>query len=55
MTSRMVLSDTERSHIEQHGKPEIINSDQGSQFTSDEWFAACEGRLDKHGRAKAGP
>jgi len=24
--------------IEQHGKPEIINSDQGSQFTSDEWL-----------------
>jgi putative transposase len=23
--------------IEKHGKPEIINSDQGSQFTSDEY------------------
>jgi putative transposase len=40
--------------IEQHGKPEIINSDQGSQFTSDEWFAACEGiqiSMDGKGRA----
>lgn len=40
--------------IEQHGKPEIINSDQGSQFTSDEWFNACEGiqiSMDGKGRA----
>ena len=40
--------------IEQHGKPEIINSDQGSQFTSDEWLAACEGiqiSMDGKGRA----
>jgi putative transposase len=40
--------------IGQHGKPEIINSDQGSQFTSDEWFAACEGiqiSMDGKGRA----
>ncbi len=40
--------------IEQYGKPEIINSDQGSQFTSDEWFKACEGikiSMDGKGRA----
>jgi putative transposase len=40
--------------IEQHGKPEIINSDQGSQFTSDEWLIACEGikiSMDGKGRA----
>jgi putative transposase len=40
--------------IEQHGRPEIINSDQGSQFTSDEWFNACEGiqiSMDGKGRA----
>jgi len=40
--------------IEQHGKPEIINSDQGSQFTSDEWLNACEGiqiSMDGKGRA----
>ena len=28
-----------RSTIRRHGKPEIINSDQGSQFTSDEYVA----------------
>jgi putative transposase len=40
--------------VEQHGKPEIINSDQGSQFTSDEWLIACEGikiSMDGKGRA----
>ena len=40
--------------IDQHGKPEIINSDQGSQFTSDEWLIACEGikiSMDGKGRA----
>jgi putative transposase len=40
--------------IEQHGKPEIINSDQGSQFTSDEWLQACAGMeisMDGKGRA----
>jgi putative transposase len=40
--------------IQQHGKPEIINSDQGSQFTSDEWLTACEGikiSMDGKGRA----
>lgn len=40
--------------IQQHGKPEIINSDQGSQFTSDKWLTACEGikiSMDGKGRA----
>jgi putative transposase len=40
--------------IELYGKPEIINSDQGSQFTSDEWVEACEGiqiSMDGKGRA----
>lgn len=43
-----------REAIEQNGKPEIINSDQGSQFTSDEWLNACEGikiSMDGKGRA----
>jgi putative transposase len=29
--------------IARYGKPEIINSDQGSQFTSNEWIEACQG------------
>ena len=40
--------------IEKHGKPGIINSDQGSQFTSEEWIKACEGiqiSMDGKGRA----
>ena len=27
-----------KEEVEQHGAPEIINSDQGSQFTSDEYI-----------------
>ncbi len=37
-----------------NGSPEIINSDQGSQFTSDEWIEACEEikiSMDGKGRA----
>ena len=42
--------------IQRHGKPEIINSDQGSQFTSDEYVAFVKGRsiqisMDGKGRA----
>jgi putative transposase len=40
--------------IEKHGKPEIINTDQGSQFTSEDWITACEGikiSMDGKGRA----
>ena len=40
--------------IAKHGKPEIINSDQGSQFSSDEWIEACKGiqiSMDGKGRA----
>lgn len=43
-----------REAIAMHGKPEIINSDQGSQFTSDEWIEACKGiqiSMDGKGRA----
>ena len=29
--------------IASHGKPEIINSDQGSQYTCPTWEKACEG------------
>jgi putative transposase len=39
---------------ENFGKPEIINTDQGSQFTSDAWIQACEGiqiSMDGKGRA----
>ena len=27
--------------IKAHGAPEIINSDQGCQYTSKEWLEAC--------------
>ena len=42
--------------IQRHGKPEIINSDQGSQFTSDEYVACVKGQgiqisMDGKGRA----
>jgi putative transposase len=40
--------------IEKYGKPGIINSDQGSQFTSEAWITACEGiqiSMDGKGRA----
>lgn len=43
-----------KSAIVKYGKPEIINSDQGSQFTSDTWVHACEGikiSMDGKGRA----
>lgn len=35
--------ETVRKAIEEHGKPAIINSDQGSQFTSDEYIALLKG------------
>ena len=38
--------ETVREAIRKHGKPEIINSDQGSQFTSDDYvnfIKSCEG------------
>ena len=38
--------ETVRDAIRKHGKPEIINSDQGSQFTSDDYvnfIKSCEG------------
>jgi len=42
--------------IDAHGKPEIINSDQGSQYTSAEWIECLEGHdimisMDGRGRA----
>jgi putative transposase len=42
--------------ITQYGKPEIINSDQGSQFTSEHWINACNNikiSMDGKGRALA--
>jgi putative transposase len=42
--------------IEEHGKPEIINSDQGSQFTCPLWteFADQEGvRISMDGKSRA--
>lgn len=43
-------------NIEMHGKPEIINTDQGSQFTSEE-FTSCvfghEIRLSMDGKGRA--
>jgi putative transposase len=39
---------------EEHGDPEILNSDQGSQFTSDIWIKGCEGiRLSMDGKGRA--
>lgn len=43
--------------IRLYGTPEIINSDQGSQYTSAEWIEACENHgitisMDGRGRAK---
>lgn len=42
--------------VRKHGKPEIINSDQGAQFTSHRWTAAVENKnikasMDGKGRA----
>jgi putative transposase len=39
---------------QEYGDPEIVNSDQGTQFTSDEWIEACKGikiSMDGKGRA----
>ena len=47
-----------KSAISRHGVPEIINSDQGCQFTSKEWADACSQHsemkvsMDGRGRAK---
>lgn len=45
-----------RTAIEQHGVPEIMNSDQGCQFTSEEWLRELRDRgvkisMDGRGRA----
>lgn len=48
---------TLKTATEQHGKPQIINSDQGSQFTSDEYISFVKGletvkiSMDGKGRA----
>ncbi len=50
--------DVLKSAITRHGTPEIINSDQGCQFTSKEWTDACSQHpemkvsMDGRGRAK---
>lgn len=46
-----------RLAVETHGAPEIINSDQGSQYTSSLWLSSCEGfgikvSMDGRGRCK---
>lgn len=46
-----------RRAIEAHGKPDIINSDQGSQYTSRQWISACgeygiKVSMDGRGRCK---
>ena len=43
--------------MEEHGAPEIINSDQGSQYTSQLWIDTCAGHgiavsMDGRGRCK---
>ena len=37
--------------MRKYGRPEIFNTDQGSQFTSEDWITAAEGRRrrDQHG------
>ena len=45
-----------RSAIQEHGKPEIINSDQGSQYTCQHWIDTLKGQgikvsMDGKGRA----
>jgi putative transposase len=45
---------TYQQAVRENGAPEIINSDQGSQFTSDEWIDACKSAkisMDGKGRA----
>ncbi|WP_348984814.1 integrase core domain-containing protein [Weeksella virosa] len=42
--------------IERYGKPEIINSDQGSQYTSKNWFNCLKGheiRISMDGKGRA--
>ena len=46
-----------RLAVEAHGAPEIINSDQGSQYTSSLWLSTCESfnikvSMDGRGRCK---
>lgn len=43
--------------IEEHGKPEIVNSDQGSQYTCQKWIDTLEGNgiaisMDGRGRCR---
>jgi putative transposase len=44
-----------KAAIKRHGAPEIINSDQGTQYTSKEWLDACEAdgiKISMDGRAR---
>jgi len=56
MESDWVVS-TLKAAIIGHGKPQIINSDQGSQFTSDEYVGYIQGletvRISKDGKGRA--
>ena len=41
--------------MRRHGAPEIINSDQGCQYTSKEWHEVCEGhgiKISMDGKAR---
>jgi putative transposase len=45
---------TYKNAVQRFGKPEIINSDQGSQFTSDVWIKACEGvKISMNGKGRS--
>lgn len=43
------------SAVKEHGAPEIINSDQGCQYTSKEWHETCDGygiKISMDGKAR---
>lgn len=53
MEAEWVVATYKRA-VQGFGKPEIINSDQGSQFTSDQWIKACEGvKISMNGKGRS--
>jgi putative transposase len=53
MEAEWVVATYKRA-VQRFGKPEIINSDQGSQFTSDEWIKACQGvKISMNGKGRS--